>query len=178
MIKKILLALGALILLVLIVAAFQPDTYALSRSATISASSAVVFDQVNDLHRYQTWNPWSKFDPAAKYTHEGPPLGVGAKLSWAGNSQIGEGRMTIVESKPHELVRMKLEFFKPFASVANADFALAPQGNQTSITWTMSGEKNYMSKVMCMFMSMDEMVGTQFEEGLATLKSIVEKPVK
>jgi hypothetical protein len=175
MLTKILLVIAALIAVFLIVAALQPADYRVERSMRISAPASVVFAQVNDLHQYQLWNPWAKFDPAAKYTHSGPPSGTGAALAWGGNSQIGEGRMTIVESRPNVLVRMKLEFIKPFASVATTDFAFAQDGNQTAVTWSMHGTKNFMSKVFGLIMSMDKMIGGQFEEGLTTLKSISEE---
>lgn len=175
MLVKILLVIAALIAVFLIIAALQPAEYRVERSMRISAPASVVFVQVNDLHQYQLWNPWAKFDPAAKYTHSGPPSGTGAALAWAGNSKIGEGRMTIVESRPNVLVRMKLEFIKPFASVATTDFAFAQDGDQTVVTWSMHGAKNFMSKVFGLIMSMDKMIGGQFEEGLTTLKSIAEE---
>jgi hypothetical protein len=174
MIKKILLVLLAIVAVVLIVAAFQPNTYRVERSVTIAAPASVVFPQVNDLHKAQVWSPWVKLDPNGKYTFEGPASGVGAINAWAGNSNVGEGRQTIIESRPNELVRIKLEFFKPMAGEATAEFNLKSEGNDTRVTWSMSGPKNYMSKVMCMFMNMDKMIGGQFEKGLTDLKTQVE----
>ncbi|MDB6021894.1 MAG: polyketide cyclase, partial [Pedosphaera sp.] len=120
------------------------------------------------------WNPWTKLDPAIKMTYEGKPAGTGASYSWVGNSQVGEGRMTITESRPNELVGFKLEFFKPMAGVSTAEFTFKPQGGQTTVTWSMSGEKNFVSKAICLFVSMDKMIGGQFEKGLADLKSVSE----
>jgi hypothetical protein len=105
-------------------------------------------------------------------------VGVGASLAWAGNSQVGEGRMTIRESRPNDEVRMTLEFIKPFASVATTDFSIREDGGQSIVTWSMYGRKNFMSKAMCLFMSMDKMIGGQFEEGLATLKAMSEEAAK
>jgi hypothetical protein len=175
MIKKILLGLVAIVALVLIVGAFQSDTYRVERSVTIAAAPADVFPQINDLRKSQVWSPWVKIDPAAKMTFDGPASGVGASNAWAGNSSVGEGRQTIVESTPNELVRLKLEFLKPMADVATAEFRLTPAGSGTTVTWSMSGHKNYVSKVMCMFVSMDKMVGGYFEQGLASLKALAEK---
>ena len=176
MLKKILLALAFVVAAILVVAAFQSDTYRVERSVTIAASAGVLFAQVNDLH--QAWSPWVKLDPAGKFTYEGPPAGVGASVSWVGNSDMGEGRQTIVESRPNERVRMKLEFFKPMAGEAIAEFQLQPAGQGTTVTWSMSGPKNYVSKVMCLFVSMDKMIGGPFELGLASLKTLVESPAK
>lgn len=178
MIKKILLGLAALIAVVLVVAAFQADDFSVQRSAKISAPAAVVFGQVNDLKKWQAWSPWEKLDPAMKRTFEGPQAGTGAAYAWAGNSKVGEGRMTITESRPSELIRLRLDFIKPFASTSDVEFSFKPEGGQTAVTWTMSGKKNYMSKLMCMFMSMDKMVGGDFETGLANLKSVSENPAK
>lgn len=174
MIKKILLVLGVVIVGILIAAVFQAPTYNVTRSATIAAAPSDVFAEVNDLHRFQNWSPWAKLDPNCKITYEGPATGVGSAFSWVGNSDVGEGKMSIVESRPGELVRTKLEFFKPMAGVAGGEFSFKSDGKGTVVTWTMSGDKNYLSKLMCMFMNMDKMIGGQFEQGLASLKTIAE----
>ena len=178
MFKKILLVLAAIVVAILIVAAFQSDTYRVERSLAIAASPADLFAQVNDLHKAQGWSPWLKLDPNAKSTFEGPASGVGASNSWAGNSEVGEGRQTIVESRPNELVRLKLDFYKPMAGTATAELAFKPESGKTLVTWSMSGSKNFVSKVFCLFMSMDKMIGDQFEKGLASLKTLVEVPAK
>jgi hypothetical protein len=140
----------------------------------ISAPAPVVFAQVNDLHRWENWSPWAKLDPNMKVAHEGPPAGKGAVYSWAGNSKVGEGRMTIIESRPNELVRINLEFIKPFAATNITEFTFKPEGNGTAVSWSMSGENNFLSKAVCLFMNMDKMVGGDFEKGLAALKSVSE----
>jgi len=129
---------------------------------------------VNDFHQWEAWNPWGKIDPAMKQTYEGAPAGTGAIYTWAGNNEVGEGRMTIMESRPSELIRVKLEFFKPFAGTNTAEFTFKPEANQTMVTWSMFGEKNFMAKAIHLFMNMDRMIGGQFETGLAQMKSVVE----
>jgi hypothetical protein len=178
MIKKILLGVLILLIVFVVVVALQPSHYRIARSTTITAPPADVFAQLNDLHKFQDWSPWAKLDPEMKQTYEGAPTGAGAAYAWEGNKKVGQGRMSITESKENELVNMKLEFIKPFASVAATDFALKLEGNQTSLTWSMSGENNFMAKAFCMFMNMDKMVGGDFERGLAQLKEIVEKKTK
>lgn len=178
MFKKILLTLIVLVAALLIVAAFQADTYRVEGSIVIAAPAAAIFSQINDLRRAQVWSPWVKLDPAANYTFEGPSAGVGAINTWAGNSQVGEGRQTIVASRPDELVRTNLEFYKPMAGSAVAEFALKPAGSGTVVTWSMSGAKNYPSKLICLFMNMDKMIGGPFETGLANLKVVVETAAK
>ncbi len=174
MIKKVLIAFGVLIIVFLVVVAFQPADYVVLRSATIPGSLETVFNQVNDFHKWQAWSPWAKLDPAAKNTFEGPAAGTGAAFAWSGNSKIGEGRMAITESHTNDPVRIKLDFVIPFPSSANTEFTFKPDANQTLVTWTMTGHKNFISKAFCMFMNMDKMVGGDFERGLANLRSVTQ----
>jgi uncharacterized protein YndB with AHSA1/START domain len=173
--KYVLVGVAAVVVLFLIVVALQPSTYKVERSATIGAPPSVVFAQVNDFHKWAAWNPWDKVDPAMKKTYEGSPAGVGAVYAWVGNGDVGEGKMTITESRPGELVRINMEFFKPMAGTSTTEFAFAPQGNGgTLVTWSMSGENSFVGKAMCLFMNMDTMVGGQFEKGLADMKAAAE----
>ncbi len=171
---KILIGLAAIVALILIAGAFQPAQFRVTRSVRVAAAPAAVFAHVNDLHRYQGWNPFSKLDPAATHTFEGPGAGTGAVLAWDGNNQIGAGRMTLVESRPDELVKFKLEFKRPMEGGAEAAFTFKPESGETLVTWDMTGERNYICKVMGMFINMDKMIGGTFEDGLASLKSTVE----
>jgi uncharacterized protein YndB with AHSA1/START domain len=174
MIKKILIVLVIILVVFVVIVAMQPAAYRITRTATMSAPPADVFAQVNDLHKFQDWSPWAKLDPGLKQTYDGAPAGTGAIYSWEGNKKVGAGRMTITDSRTNDLVSMKLEFLKPFASTATTEFAFKPEGNQTSVTWSMFGENNFMAKAFCLFMNMDKMVGGDFERGLAQLKSLVE----
>jgi hypothetical protein len=168
------LAIAAVVLVFLIFVALQPAEFRISRTATITAPPSAVFLHINDLHKWEAWNPWGKIDPAMTRSYEGAPAGVGAITSWAGNSEVGEGRMTITGSRPGDLVQIKLEFLKPFKATNTAEFTFKPEGNQTSVTWSMSGTKNFMMKAVHLFMNMDKMVGGQFEKGLADMKAVVE----
>ena len=154
--------------------AMQPSTFQITRSAKINAPPATVFAQVNDFHNWNAWSPWAKLDPNTRYTFEGPPAGEGTKQHWEGNNEVGEGEMTITESRPDELILMKLEFIKPFASICDTEFKFQPEGEGTNITWTMNGQNNFMAKAMHLVMDIDKMVGGQFEEGLASMKAIAE----
>ncbi len=178
MLKKILLALVAVIAVILIAAAFQPSTYHIERSLAINAAPAEIFPHLNDFKKAQVWSPWVKLDPAAKYTFDGPASGVGASNSWSGNSDVGSGRQTIVAVRPNESVQLKLEFFTPMEGVCRAEFRLKPAAGSTTVTWSMDGDNNYLSKIMCLFMSMDKMIGGPFEEGLGNLKKVVESAAK
>lgn len=185
MIKKILIGLGviAAIFVLLIVAlalyiSSRPSEFRIARSSTMAATPATVFAQVNNVHKWQDWSPWAKLDPNAKLTYSGPDAGTGASYTWSGNEKIGEGTLTVSESKPNDLVRFKLDFLKPFPASNVAEFTFVPRGDQTQVTWSMSGHCNFLMKAVGLFMDCDKMVGPDFEKGLASLKSISESAEK
>lgn len=170
----ILLAIAFIAILFIIVVAGQPDEFNVSRSASISALPEKIFVHVNDFHKWEAWSPWAKMDPACKNTFDGSPSGTGAIFNWAGNKKVGEGRMTILETRPGEFIRIKLEFFKPFKAVNTAEFSFKPEGSQTIVVWSMFGKNNLMGKAFGLIMNCDKMVGGDFEKGLAAMKSIAE----
>ena len=174
MLTTILIGLAVIVVVFIIVVATRPADFRVTRTSTMSAPPVIVFAQVNDLHKWEAWNPWLKLDPACKMTYEGPPAGIGAGYTWAGNNKIGEGHMTITESRPDEFIQLNLEFLKPFKANNTAEFTFKPDGNQTAVSWSMIGKKNFMFKAMGLFMDTDKMVGGDFERGLAALKSVAE----
>jgi uncharacterized protein YndB with AHSA1/START domain len=175
---KILIGIAVVVLVLVVVVAVQPSEYRVVRTATIAAPPAAVFEQVNDFHKWEAWSPWAKLDPEAKETHEGPPAGEGAIMKWSGNAEVGEGSMTILESQPPERIKIKLAFLKPFEATATTLFKFEPEGEGTKVTWDMSGQNNFIGKAMCLVMDMDKMLGGQFEQGLANIKSVVEEKQK
>jgi uncharacterized protein YndB with AHSA1/START domain len=176
MFLKILLAFVVLVGALVVFIATRPSDFRITRSATIAAAPETLFTQVNDLHRWNSWSPWAKIDPNAKQTFSGPPAGVGASSTWAGNNEVGEGRMTITESRPNDLVQLRLEFFKPFQATNVAEFTFQPEGAQTLVTWTMTGKNNFIAKAFGLVVDCDKMVGGQFEQGLAQLRATVDSP--
>ena len=178
MLKIILIAIPILLVIFIIIVAMQPSSYRVARSLAITAPPDTLFPHINDLKKWERWNPWGKADPNMRLTYGDAASGVGASYSWAGNREVGESRLTIAESRPSESVRYKMEFYKPMSGSAEAEFTLKRQGQQTEVTWTVTGDKNFMSKAFCLFMSMDKMLGTKFETALADLKAIAESPAK
>jgi hypothetical protein len=176
MLLPILIAVAVVVFIFLILVATPPSAFTVTRRGTFSVPPAIVFEHVNNLHLWQTWSYWARIDPAAKNIYAGPPSGVGASMSWAGNNKVGEGRMTIIESRSASLLRFKLEFFKPFKATNSAEFTFESQGSQTLVTWSMSGTNNFMGKAFGLFVNCDKMIGGMFEQGLANLKAIVETP--
>lgn len=174
MLKKILIALAVILIVFVGIVALQPSDFRVERSMTMAAPPSAVFEEVNDFHNWEHWSPWAKLDPAAKNSFEGPTSGKGAIMRWAGNSEVGEGSMEIMESQPNKLVQIKLDFIKPFENTATSEFKFKPEGDQTAVTWAMYGKNNFIGRAFCLFMNMDKMVGGEFEKGLASMKSVVE----
>jgi hypothetical protein len=174
MLHIILIAIAAIVVIFIIIVAMRPNEFRVTRSAGIAAPPENFFPHVNDLHIWEAWSPWAKMDPVCKNTFEGAAAGTGAIFIWAGNKKVGEGRMTITESRPSELIRIKLEFLKPFKATNTAEFTFKSQGNQTLVTWSMSGKNNFMGKAFGLFVNCDKMAGGDFEKGLAAMKSVAE----
>ena len=174
MLIYILAGLATVIVIFLLVAALQPAAFRIVRSALISAPPAVVFARVDNLHTWQEFSPWAKLDPAVQNTYEGPDAGLGASFAWNGNAKVGQGRMTITASQPHERIEIRLDFQRPFKNTNIAEFLFQSEGGQTKVIWSMSGEKNLIMKAFGLVMNMDKLIGGEFEQGLASLKALAE----
>jgi hypothetical protein len=172
MILYILGGLAAIIAIFLIFVALRPADFHVERSATLAATPEALFDQVNDHHKFNTWNPFLKADPNVKNTYSGPNSGVGAVCSWEGNGKIGAGSATIIESKPGELVRQRMDWKRPMEGTSTVEFTFKPAGDKTVVTWAMYGKNGFMDKLFSVFMNCDKMVGPQFEEGLVALGKV------
>jgi hypothetical protein len=175
MLEIILILLAVALIAILLIAAMQPAEFRISRNAVMAAEAIAIFNNVNDLHKWEAWSPWAKLDPNSKSSFEGTDAGVDAVMRWEGNHKVGVGSMTILESNPPESIKLKLDFLKPMTATNLAEFSFKPQGNNTLVTWSMTGTNNFMGKVMAVIMNCDKMVGGQFEKGLTALKAIVEK---
>ena len=174
MVIKILIGLAVVIVLLVIVIATRPSAFRVTRSAVIAAPPERPFELVNDFRAWPKWSPWEKKDPQMKRTLGGPPGGVGAIYAWAGDKNVGEGRMTIDRSERPSLVGINLEFIKPFAGVCPTAFTFDPAPGGTKVTWTMEGKYNFISKAMSLVINMDKMIGNDFEAGLAAMKAEAE----
>lgn len=175
MLKKILVALAAVVVVVLGLALAQPDNFQVQRSAVIKAPPEKIIAYLNDFHQWSAWSPWEKLDPNMQRTFSGAASGQGAVYGWSGNGDVGKGRMEIVENAPPAKVGIKLDFIEPFASHNLTEFTLRPEAGGTLVTWTMKGESAFVTKLMGVFVSMDKVVGKDFEKGLAQLKAVAEK---
>ncbi|MFP2908575.1 SRPBCC family protein [Pyxidicoccus sp. 3LFB2] len=174
MVKVIGIVAVVLVVAVVLFIRSRPDRFRIERSAQIHAPPDAVFALINDFHGWGQWSPYEKLDPNLERRFEGPSSGAGAVYAWSGNSKAGEGRMTILESRPGERVSIKMEFFKPFAATNQATFTFAPSGTGTRVTWSMEGENTLMGKAISAFLDMDTLLGKNFEEGLANLDRVVQ----
>jgi uncharacterized protein YndB with AHSA1/START domain len=155
-------------------AATRPDTFRVARTQSIEAPPGRIFELIEDFHQWAAWSPFEKLDAAMKKTFSGSDRGKGAVYDWAGNSKAGEGRMEIIDAVSPRLIKIRLDFLKPFEGHNTAEFTLEAKGASTEVTWAMSGPQPYMFKLMSIFLSMDKMVGKDFAAGLANLKAIAE----
>jgi uncharacterized protein YndB with AHSA1/START domain len=174
MLKSTLLVIAAALAVLLVYAATRPDTFRVERSVRIQAPPEKLHAMINDLRSFNTWNPYERKDPALKGSYGPTTAGTGARYGWE-SKEVGTGSLAILETVPASKVTMALDFVKPFEAHNQAEFTLQPEQGGTRVTWAMHGPVPYLGKVMHVFINVDRMVGTDFEAGLANLKSLAEK---
>ena len=160
---------------ILVLAATKPNTLRVQRSVGINAPPERIFPLISDFHQWLTWSPYEQKDPAMKRTYSGAERGKGAAYAWDGNKNVGSGRMEILDASAPSKIVIKLDFFKPFEGHNTAEFTMLPQGDGTHVTWVMHGPANFMSRLIQVFMNLDNMIGRDFEAVLANLKTLTEK---
>ena len=163
-----------LILAFLAYAASRPDQFRVERRTRINATPDRIFPLLNDFKRWSVWSPWEKLDPNLTRRHSGAESGPGAVYEWEGNKKVGKGRMEIRKAVPPSNVVITLDFIEPWAAHNTAEFTLTPSASATDVIWAMYGPNLFMTKLTSVFMSMDKMVGKDFERGLANLKQAAE----
>jgi uncharacterized protein YndB with AHSA1/START domain len=163
----------------LALAATKPATFRVQRAISIKAPPEKVFALIDDFHSWRDWSPYDKLDPLMTGTHGGAASGKGAVYEWEGNNEgnnkVGKGRMEITDTSLPSKVRIKLDFVKPMEGHNIAEFTIEAEGDSTNVTWAMHGPSPYIAKVMSIFLSMDSIVGKEFENSLANLKTVAER---
>ncbi len=175
MLKKIALVLVGLIALLLIYATTRPGEFRVERRIDIKAPPDKIYPLLADFHRWADWSPWEHLDPAMKRTFSGTPADKGAIYEWKGNDKVGQGRMEITGSTPPSQLSIKLAFIEPMEGNNLTEFTVTPGGDGSTVAWVMSGPSPYITKLMTVFVSMDSLIGKDFESGLAKLKVAAEK---
>ena len=148
----------------------------MERSTAIDASPSRVYAQIVNFHHWAQWSPWEDTDPDMQRTYSGQPSGTGAVYAWSGNSKAGRGRMEITDAAEPARVHIDLVFEKPWRARNDINFAIRPEGAGSRVTWSMTGKKTLVMKVMTLVVSMDKLLGRDFEKGLTRLKNITEQP--
>lgn len=166
-------ALAVVVIVILIAAALRPDTLDVQRETVIHAPAEAIQPLVSDFRNWQRWSPYEKLDPDMSKTFSEPSSGPGASYAWDGNNKAGAGRMEITESS-RERVRIALDFLRPMECKSAAEFTFLPENDSTRVIWSMSGKNQFAARVAGLFLNMDELIGKDFEEGLATLKAVSE----
>jgi uncharacterized protein YndB with AHSA1/START domain len=175
MLKKILIVAAVVILAVLGFAATRPSSFVVTRTIVINAPPEKLSGMVADFHQWAAWSPWEKMDPGMKRTYGGTPSGVGSTYAWVGNDKVGSGNMDIQKVEPGREVVFGLHFVKPFKADNLGRFTFQPEGAGTKVTWSMEGKNPYIAKLMGLFFNMDQMIGKDFEAGLANMKAAAKK---
>ncbi len=167
------------IAVVLILATPRPGRFSVERTTSVTAPPEKIFQLIDDFHQWGSWSPYENKDPAMQRSFSGAASGKGTVYGWEGNSNVGSGRMEILDSSAPAKIVIKLDFFKPFEGHNTAEFTMLPQGGDTlastTVTWRMHGPATFISKLMQVFMNLDHMIGKDFEAGLTNLKSLTEK---
>jgi hypothetical protein len=144
------------------------------RSTTISADRERVHGLLDDFHAWRQWSPWEDVDTNLERDYSGAESGPGAKYAWEGNRKAGKGHMEIVSSSP-EQVEVLLTFEKPWNATNRVLFELTPAGDgATGVTWRMTGRTTGFASLFSKVVSMDRLVGKDFEKGLARMKAAAE----
>ncbi len=174
MLKLILILVVLSIAALLVYASTKPNTFHVERAININASPEKIFPLINDFHQWALWSPYDK-DPAMKKTYGGSANGKGATYAWEGNSDVGQGDIIITDTSAPNKVVLDLHMIKPFEARNVVVFTIESAGESTRVTWGMDGTNNLISKVMGLFFNMDNMIGSDFEVGLAKMKTVAEK---
>lgn len=171
----LLYVLGGIVALVLLLALIAPKTYDVFRTIEIQKPNSEVFEYLKYLDKQQEWSPWATRDPNMQRKLTGTDGEVGAISYWNGNKDVGEGEQEITKIVEGERVEGSLRFFKPWKSTSDCYMKTeTTSNNATQVTWGFSGKNKFPMSIMMLFMSMDKMVGKDFEEGLQTLKTKLE----
>lgn len=175
MLKLIAILIVVVICAILILASLKPDTFRVERSAIIHASPDKVFPNLNDFRNWKSWSAWDKKDLNMKTTYSGAPSGKGAVYEWSGDRNVGSGKLEIIESVAPSRLVIQLDFITPFEGHNQAIFTLLPEAEGTKVVWVMDGPMAFVPRIFSIFISMDKMIGKDFEDSLESLKAVAEK---
>lgn len=176
MIKKILIVFALLVLGFIVAALLKSPDFRVERSITVAAPPEAVFVWFNSHRKFNEFNPWLKMDPGARVEYLGPEAGVGSASTWEGG-KTGKGRATITESRPGELIRLRMDWLEPMEGVSTVDYHFKSDGGKTTVTWAMYGRnEGLLARMISLVMDCESMCGPEFEKGLADMAKLVTAP--
>jgi uncharacterized protein YndB with AHSA1/START domain len=175
-IKRIVLAIGALVLLVLIVALFVPKAMKAEREIVIAQPNEKVFDYIRHLKNQDNYSKWANMDRAMKREYRGTDGTVGFVSAWdSDKDDVGKGEQEIKAIDPGKRIDFELRFLKPFKSTASAYMLTnAVDSSHTKVTWGFSGNMAWPMNIFRLFMDPEKAIGDDFSTGLGNLKAILE----
>ncbi|MCW5633378.1 MAG: SRPBCC family protein [Rubrivivax sp.] len=148
--------------------------FSVTRTAQVQAPPDKVYALVAEPRRWKEWSAWNLRDPDMQVTYSGPAAGAGAAWEWKSRTQ-GDGKMTFTAAEPGQRVAFDL-YFPDFGTTSTGHFRFTPAAGGTLVAWTMDGDMGANPLFRWMALFADGMVGKDFEEGLAQLKALAEKP--
>lgn len=174
--KGLLLTLAGIVILALIVALFIKKDYAVEREVTINKPKSEVFEYIKYVKNQDNYSVWNKLDPGSKRTYKGTDGTVGYIYAWDSNKkEVGKGEQEITNIVDGERIDMQLRFIKPFEAKDNAYMTTEDAANgQTKVKWGFKGKMAYPMNLMLLFIDMEQMLGTSLQDGLNSLKTILE----
>jgi len=162
-----------LMILLLVITLFLPNTYHILRSEVIKAPLARVREKVGDLNQFKNWNPLLKIEPRARFAISGEPMKPGHRMNWNG-TRIGAGRLTI-RSADDQHIHFELEILRPWKSSASDNWYFEHWGeNDTKVTWEISGRLPY-PLARLLGPRIKRRMNRSFREGLQNLKRLNEE---
>ena len=180
MVKKVLIVLAGLVVLLIAIVAVGafviPTELKVEREIVINRPTPEVFNYAKMIRNQNEWGPWAKRDPNLKQEFRGTDGTVGFTSHWvSSNGELGEGEQEIKRIEENERVDVELRFKDPMESTNAGYLITEPVGeNQTKVKWGFSGAMPRPFNLMSVVMNMDEMIGKDYDEGLANMKRILE----
>jgi hypothetical protein len=178
MLKRLFLALGVAVVGFAALVASRPSAYRTERSTPLAAPAEIPFALVNDLHRWRLWSPWDAPDPDMKRHFDGPIAGPDAVYTWTGNAKAGKGRVTVLETRPYEFIRVRFERLAPQPSTSTLDFTFQPTAEGVLLRWSQQGQLSWLDKARSLFADLEAQRSEALDQGLKALVAVSETEVR
>jgi uncharacterized membrane protein len=177
LLKYFLVTLGIIIIIPLIIALFVKKTYEVEREVTINRPKSEVFNYLKYLKNQDEFSKWASMDPAMEKSYSGIDGTVGFISAWESEKpDVGKGEQEIIHIDEGKRIDYQLRFVEPFESTSNAYIVTTEESpERTSVKWGFTGTMTYPMNLMLLFMDFEKMIGNDFETGLNSLKTILEK---